>query len=115
VKASDGAPNDIEVPLDEYWYQTNGGGFGSVSEHFIEDASYYRLRYVTLSYNFGSMVSDRLSNLTLSLTGRNLLLFTPYDGIDPETSLVGSGNGQGLDYFQLPGIRSYSVGLSVRF
>lgn len=107
--------NNIPVTLDEGWYRGNGGGFGSVSEHFIEDASFYRLRFVTLSYEFGDLV-DGFSNLTLSFTGRNLLLFTPYTGIDPETSLVGSSsNGQGLDYFQMPGVKSYSLGLSVKF
>ncbi len=59
---------------------------------------------------------DGLNDVTLSFTGRNLLLFTPYTGIDPETSLVGSSsNGQGLDYFQMPGVKSYSLGLSVKF
>lgn len=115
VKASSGEGNDIQVPLDENWYTGNGGGFGSVAEHFVEDASFYRLRYASISYNLGRLING-VSDLTLTLTGRNLLLFTPYNGIDPETSLVGpSSNGQGLDYFQLPGTRSYSFGVNVKF
>lgn len=105
----------IPVPLDEYWFTGNGGGFGSVDEHYVEDASFYRLRFLTLSYDFSSMV-EGVEGLTLSFTGRNLLLFTPYSGIDPETSLTGSSsNGQGLDYFQMPGVKSYSLGLNVKF
>lgn len=106
---------NIAVPLDEYWFTGNGGGFGAVDETFVEDASFYRLRFATLSYRFGSAI-EGIEDLTLSFTGRNLLLFTPYSGIDPETSLVGtSSNGQGLDYFQMPGVRSYSLGLNVTF
>lgn len=115
VKASDGSPNDLRAPLDENWYLGNGGGFGAVAEHFVEDASFARLRYASLSYNFGSMING-LSDLTLTFTGRNLLLITDYTGVDPETSLVGSNsNGQGLEYFQMPGVRSYAVGLNVKF
>ena len=89
--------------------------FGSVDEHFVQDASYYRLRFLTASYDFGGVIKG-IPNLTLSFTGRNLWLSTPYEGIDPETSLVGSSsNGQGLDYFQMPGVKSYSIGLNATF
>jgi hypothetical protein len=57
-----------------------------------------------------------LRGLSIGFVGRNLLLFTPYTGIDPETSLVGSSsNGQGLDYFQLPNTRSFAISLGVKF
>lgn len=117
VKSSDGGANDIAVTLDQNWYTGNGGGFGSVAEHFIEDGSYMRLRYVTLGYDLGSVLSNvGFDNLSLSFTGRNLFLSTPYTGFDPDLSLVGSSsNGQGLDYFQMPGIRSFSVGLNATF
>ncbi len=115
VKASDGSANDIRAPLDENWYLGNGGGFGAVAEHFVEDASSARLRYASLSYNFGSMING-LSDFTVTFTGRNLVLITDYTGVDPETSLVGSSsNGQGLEYFQMPGVRSYALGLNVKF
>jgi hypothetical protein len=117
VKASDGGANDIAVELNQAWYQGNGGGFGPVAEHFIEDGSFRRLRYVTLSYDLGRLInSSAFRSLNLSVTGRNLFIDTPYTGFDPELSLVGSNsNGQGLDYFQQPGIKSYSIGLSASF
>jgi hypothetical protein len=117
VKASDGGVNDIAVELNQAWYQGNGGGFGAVAEHFIEDGSFRRLRYVTLSYDLGRLInSSAFRSLNLSVTGRNLFIDTPYTGFDPELSLVGSSsNGQGLDYFQQPGIKSYSIGLSASF
>ncbi|MEM9886872.1 MAG: SusC/RagA family TonB-linked outer membrane protein [Bacteroidota bacterium] len=118
VNASDGSPNTVAAPLDENWYLGNGGGFGSVAEHFVQDASFYRLRLATLSYTFNNnlLQNSPFSDLRLNFTGRNLLLWTPYEGIDPETSLVGSSsNGQGIDYFQMPNTRSYAVGLNVSF
>ena len=117
VSASDGGVNDIAVTLDENWYTGNGGGFGSVSEHFIEDGSYVRLRYVTLGYDLGNVLDGiGFDNLSLSFTGRNLFLSTPYTGFDPDLSLVGSSsNGQGLDYFQMPGIKSYSINVNATF
>lgn len=117
VNASNGQANSIAVPIGQAWYQGNGGGFGAVSEHYIEDGSFRRLRYVTLSYNLGDVLGNiGLKGLTVSVTGRNLWLDTPYTGFDPELSLVGSSsNGQGLDYFQLPNTKSYSVGLKVNF
>ncbi len=115
---SDGTENNIVVPLSQAWYQTNGGGFGTVARQFVEDASWYRLRVLSLSYQLNKkwLQNTPLGDVTVSFTGRNLLLFTPYSGIDPETSLVGSSsNGQGLDYFQLPNTKSYAFGLSVKF
>ncbi len=117
VRASDGGTNDISVELDQAWYKGNGGGFGAVAEHFIEDGSFRRLRYVTLSYDLAKLIkTTAFSALNISVTGRNLFIDTPYSGFDPELSLVGSSsNGQGLDYFQQPGIKSYSIGLNASF
>lgn len=113
----DGTPNNIAVPLSQAWYQGNGGGFGAVAEQFIEDGSFRRLRYITLAYDLSDALSvagfDRFS---VSVTGRNLFLSTPYTGFDPELSLVGSSsNGQGLDYFQMPNTKSFAIGLNATF
>ncbi len=110
--------NDVQVGLNEDWYTDNGGGFGSVAEHFIQDASTYRLRTASLSYNVPAkkLVGNALSEVRFTLSGNNLLLFTPYEGIDPETSLLGSSsNGQGLDYFNMPNTRSVTFGINVKF
>jgi TonB-linked SusC/RagA family outer membrane protein len=117
VKAGDAGVNDIAVELSQEWFQGNGGGFGDVDEHFVEDGSFQRLRYLTLSYELGDVLgSAGFDKLSISVTGRNLLLFTNYTGYDPELSLVGgSSNGQGLDYFQMPNTKSYSIGLNATF
>jgi hypothetical protein len=52
-----------------------------------------------------------ISGLDISLVGRNLWLSTDYKGVDPETSLTGANNSQGMDYFNMPGTRSFGVNL----
>jgi TonB-linked SusC/RagA family outer membrane protein len=114
--AGPGATNTTAVPLDEAWYQGNGGGFGNQTESFIEDGSFVKLREVTLSYDFkGFRESKFIRNITVSLFARNILLWTPYKGIDPETSLTGATSAQGIDYFNMPGTSSYGLNLKFKF
>jgi len=95
----------------------NRYAFGGLPEENIQNTSWVRLREVSLAYNFpSSMLSNiGMSNLSLTLTGRNLLLFTEYNGIDPETNLTGASNGFGLDYFNNPNTKSYAVTLNASF
>jgi hypothetical protein len=117
INEKDGNRNTKEVVLDQAWYTGNGSGFGPVGEQFIEDGSAVRLRQLSASYSLNPnwLKKAKMSNLTISFTGRNLWLKTKYSGVDPETSLLGSRNAQGLDYFNMPGAKSYAVGLSVKF
>ncbi len=105
------------VALDENWYTNAGGGFG-INAPFVEDASWARLRELTLNYTLnteGFRRASKLSSVTLSLTGRNLFLWTDYKGIDPETNLTGANNGRGIDYFQNPNTRSFIISLSINY
>lgn len=110
-----GGANTAAVPLDENWYLGNGGGFGGQSETFIDDASYVKLREITLSYSLNANMfasSKFVKGVSFSAFARNIILWTPYKGVDPETSLTGATSAQGLDYFNMPG--TSSVGLSAR-
>jgi len=106
------------VALDQSWYTDLGGGFGPVSEQFIEDGGYVRVREASLTYNWNSKALrdfTGLSSIQFTLTGRNLFLWTKYDGIDPETNLTGATNGMGLDYFNNPNTRTFIFTLSVNY
>jgi len=86
-----------------------GGTFG-VSEDYIEDGSWARLRQVTLRYKLPkSFLKGRLNGSSVSVYARNLLLFTKYSGIDPETNLSGDSNATGWDYYNLPSTKSYGI------
>jgi TonB-linked SusC/RagA family outer membrane protein len=114
VKESNGAPNDIPIAKDISWYVLGpGSGFTGPTSQFIEKTDWVRLRDVTLSYKLSRGLLDRtlFNSAEIYVSARNLWLSTPYTGIDPETSLIGAGNGQGLDYFNMPGTKSYTVGL----
>jgi len=112
-------PNDIAAKMDQAWLAFgNGNGFiGSNTEDFVEDASWVRLRELSLSYQLPKSIVEYtpFSEIGLTFTGRNLWLSTPYTGIDPETSLTGASNAQGLDYFNMPGVRSYNFSINVKF
>jgi TonB-linked SusC/RagA family outer membrane protein len=115
VKQSNGTANDISTPLDQAWYQGNGGGFGSQAEDFVEDGSFIRLRELSLSYSVNPKFLEKahIGSLDVSLFGRNLWLSTKYTGVDPETSLLGADNAQGMDYYNMPNTRSMGVRLRV--
>jgi hypothetical protein len=91
-------------------------GFGWTEDN-IEDASWVRLRELTITYSFPNTLLNNtpLSHASISFTGRNLWLSTKYQGIDPEANLTGSSNGFGLEYFGMPNTKSYGIALKVTF
>ncbi|MCP9236057.1 SusC/RagA family TonB-linked outer membrane protein [Lewinella sp. JB7] len=99
------------------WYLDNGGGFGSVDEQFIEDGSWTRLREATLAYTLPNdfLGNSGLDNVTIGITGRNLVLWTDFTGADPDTNLTGASKGRGLHYFTNPGTRSVLFNLKFGF
>lgn len=117
----DGTPNTIAVPLADPAsgignYYRRRYGFGGNSEMNIFDASWVRLRELTLSYSLPStLLGNTFENVSLSLTGRNLWLKTDFPGIDPETNLTGASNGFGLEYFNMPNTKSYAATLRATF
>ncbi len=110
---SDGTPNDIPVVRDRSYWTSSLGGFGAIGEQFVQDGGWVRLREVGLSYRFPATKWSKGGSVGVS--GRNLWFTTEYDGIDPETSLTGTGNGQGFDYFNMPSSKSVMLKLSLDF
>lgn len=90
------------------------GEYG-VGEDAIQDASYIKLREVTLGYRIPLRLLSRRSWLRVSVFATNILLYSKYKGVDPETNLTGSSNGLGLDYFNVPGTRSIGMSLNWEF
>ena len=104
------APNDIAIPGEyayEYFSRLN-----DISESFVHDTSFLKLRDVTVSYPFalGSKVS-----LTASAFARNILLWSKLKGFDPEASQGNNNMGGGFERFSLPGASSYGFGLTLKF
>jgi len=95
--------------------------FGLRGSPYIEDASFVKLREITLSYQLPehivrSLFGGRVTGVRADLSGRNLVTWTPYKGLDPEVSNFGTQNVQrGQDVTPYPPSRTYFFTLSVDF
>ena len=115
---SSGVTNTTEVLKDQAWYRgENSFTSGGAATQAVEDASWVKLREVTLSYTFPkpTLTKLKMQGLELYATGTNLIVSSPYKGGDPETSVYGATNGQGFDYFASPGSKSYVFGVKLSF
>jgi hypothetical protein len=112
---SSGVTNVTPVVLDEDWFEGYGSNFGGGAQTAsMEPADWVRLREITLAYAI-PVKKQIIQAAEVYFTGRNLWLSTPYSGIDPETNLQGAINGQGMDYFNMPGTKTYTIGLKLSF
>ena len=96
-----------------YWSQLGD----RAQENFVYDASFIKLRQVTLGYTIPKKLLNKtpMQAIMLSFVARNLaILHKNTPNIDPESS-YSSGNSQGLDYFGMPATRTYGFNLRVTF
>jgi TonB-linked SusC/RagA family outer membrane protein len=94
-------------------------GNNRMSNWFVENGSYLRVKNVTLSYNFPRKWISHLSmtGLRASVSVQNLLTITGYKGYDPEVGMVNYGGTLmvGVDTGRYPSVRMYSVSLTADF
>lgn len=89
------------------------GNFTTPSDWYLEDASYLRLKNLTVSYDLSdylrkwSHMKERNSSLMVYLSGENLFTITDYSGMDPETG--------GYDALKYPVSRVFSFGLKLTY
>ncbi|GHT39190.1 SusC/RagA family TonB-linked outer membrane protein [Bacteroidia bacterium] len=104
--------------IQDYWttYYTRE------ASHFLTETNWLRLRAVSLSYTMPQTLLAKtkfIKGCTFTASGDNLLLFTNYKGMDPETSAAGSGtngsSGVGIDYCSVPATSGFSFGVSLKF
>ncbi|OHX64529.1 SusC/RagA family TonB-linked outer membrane protein [Flammeovirga pacifica] len=89
-----------------------------MSDRFIYDASFIRLKNVALGYTFPktAIKKIKLRSLRVYASAQNLLTFTDYPGLDPE---VGYGSGSnsnrnlGADYGSYPNVKGYTFGINI--
>ncbi|HET6556501.1 MAG TPA: SusC/RagA family TonB-linked outer membrane protein [Prolixibacteraceae bacterium] len=109
------------TPVGDDWseYYSQNTNKPIESERIIEK-TYFRVRELSLSCRLGKSFNEKLNlaSSTLSLYGRNLLLWTPADNsfIDPETSTYGNDlEGMFGEFGGAPSVRTYGVKLNVSF
>ncbi len=115
---------NTQIPREGYFLSKYGS---YVNSRFVEDASYVRLKVVTLAYNLPVHLLKSvhfIDGIRIYATGQNLLTFTKYTGTDPEVnvhggttangSLVGGSNlGGGLDFNAFPAFRTFVFGIKL--
>lgn len=95
-----------------------GVGNNVTKDFFMEDASFVRLRNVSLGIDFSRFAKqDWLKKCQLVFSGRNLMTFTKYNGMDPEISSGASNSAfdRGIDHSTIPNMKAYEVTLNLGF
>ncbi|MCL8008018.1 SusC/RagA family TonB-linked outer membrane protein [Gelidibacter japonicus] len=109
--------NTIPGVIDQNYYRDTNR-YNSAAEILIQDASWVKLRNIGLSYNFGKNILSTLNidNLSVSISAHNILIWTPYDGYDPEGNQYSAGsNVYGFTGLGTPLSESYSFGIKLGF
>ena len=75
------------------------------SDYYIEDGAFIRLKNVTLGYSIPKRIFKNKLDMRVYVDGQNLLLFTDYSGVDPETDGLGS----------YPNAKTFSFGINLKF
>jgi TonB-linked SusC/RagA family outer membrane protein len=90
-----------------------------VSDRFVEDGSYLRMRNIQLGYNVpvSKLKIPWLSKAQIYVSGQNLLTATNYSWYDPEINSYGGSNSirQGIDHYSYPTAKTYTVGMRLGF
>jgi TonB-linked SusC/RagA family outer membrane protein len=91
------------------------------TQAYVQEASYVKLREVTVSYDIpvsvtGALFGSSVRYARLSLSGRNLLRFTDYAGLDPEVSNFGNqAIARNIDVAPFPPSRTFSLSIDLGF
>jgi hypothetical protein len=102
---------DTNVP------RANGMRSHVFSDRWVEDASYIRLKNISLGYNFSKQLLSKvkLSSARIFVSAQNILTITDYKGVDPEVSYRSSNKNLGLDYASYPNTKSVTIGVKLGF
>lgn len=90
---------------------TDNTNWTQTSTRFLYDASYLRLKNVTLNYNFPANTAKKigLNNLRVYVQADNLLTWSKHKGMDPEQTVGGT------TYYRYPAMKVFSAGVNVNF
>jgi hypothetical protein len=88
-----------------------------ISTRFLEDGSFMKLKNLSLAYDIPAPQLQRLKLQAARITfsGINLITWTKYSGLDPESSSQGGLISGGLDFTPYPATRSYNLSLALSF
>lgn len=118
VKNADGSysPNKVKV-APETWYYGGGAPRENAEAHTF-DASYVKMRQLSVGYTFPKklIVPLKLQELSIGFVGSNLFLWTDVPNIDPEAQALNGGSLlPGFEVVQLPSSRMYGFKIDIKF
>lgn len=103
--------NDPSLPLSQNrWVRYGPGG---VAEDYIQNAGQLRISTVNLSWK--PVIKKFKGQPSVSTYVNNVVLWSPYKGTDPSQLLFDQSGTQGLDFFNLPAVRSAGISLTIQF
>ena len=130
-KFTDGEFENFTTEVYDYWHgegtsnkypllahMNAGPNWQTISDIYIEDASYFRLQNLTVGYDFTKIWKNSpFQQLRLYFAAQNLFTITGYKGMDPENgTAIGSDSWvTGVDVGNYPQPRTYMVGVNVKF
>ena len=115
MKATDATTNKaFPGLLPAQAFYTGVGGRAGFGEFYMYDATAVRLRELSIAYNV-PLHSKGISNLTVSLIGRDLFFFERKAPFDPEVSMATNNGLQGIESFGLPSTRSVGASVKIQF
>ena len=87
------------------------------ADRFLENGSYFRMKNISIGYNFKQkwLTNLGVEKLRLFATGSNLITITGYSGLDPDFKGANSVWNSGTDSFAYPNTRSVMFGLDLTF
>ncbi len=91
----------------------NQGGRLPLTDRYVEDNSYIRLKNITLGYTFPKY--KFINSLRAYITANNLITITKYEGWDPESNSYGSSNDYFYDNGTYPAAKSFVFGIQANF
>lgn len=103
---------------------SSDNNYGKITDRFVEDGSYLRLKNVSLSYNVPAKYlgyTKVIKGLRVTIGAQNVYTLTHYKGYDPEIgAYVGTGSSSanqaiGIDFGRYPLTRMYNASVSVNF
>ncbi|MCX6247841.1 MAG: SusC/RagA family TonB-linked outer membrane protein [Bacteroidetes bacterium] len=107
-------PSLNAVPEAIGWYEQGRVSGAAIADFYVENASFLKLDFIQLSYDFNVSKVKWLSKFNLFIAANNLFTITGYTGVDPETNITGVSFG--IDQYNVyPKTRSYTIGLKATF
>ncbi len=112
-----GKPQELKKPVE---YYVNLYSAADPTDYFVEDASFVKLRELSVRYRFGARALGPLSRLgargvSVGLIGRNLLTWTDYKGYDPEVAGDDDAPLVRIDSFAYPRYRTLTGNIQIEF